>query len=124
MTELDFLIELLLNHKLVKSTKDVIQQRIKQVQHTYPSPSPLHSNPAPQPKNLYGQSPSTAAILAKNPDLIPPSPLPTPPPTPPEPVAVIAQTPATQQALAQRSAAIAQALSGAPEKGRTSPRKF
>lgn len=35
-----------------------------------------------------------------------------------------AQTPATAAALASRSNAIAQSMSGIPEKGRSSPRKF
>lgn len=110
MTELTFLIELLLNHKLPKVTKDLIAKRITEVETAFrPQQGPsVSADPAVKPT----QAASTMAILARNPDLTP------------SPVAVVAQTPATAKALADRQESIALAMSGKVEKGRTSPRKF
>lgn len=114
MTELTFLIELLLEHKLPAATRKLISERIKQVEvglsprHHSPSPAQLVVSP-----NGPVQAPSMLAIMARNPDLIPP-----------EPVAVIAQTPVAAAAMNSRATAIAASLSGKPEKDRTSPRKF
>lgn len=120
MTELSFLIDLLLNHRLQKGTKEVIQQRIKDVEAGMAMPMqvpravamPAHLSPA-----IAMQSPSTQALMAKHAAMGEP---------PPAPVKVeqIAQTPAAQAALASRQQAIAIGLSGKPAKGETSPRKF
>ncbi len=122
MTELAFLLELLLNHKLPRPTKVAVTERIKEVESKLLSPRDVRSEiPAPSqgfiPPHLIGQAPSTVAAMARHPDLAAAL-------EPPQPVAVIAQTPAAQAAVAARQEAINSALSGKVEKGRTSPRKF
>ncbi len=111
MTELSFLIELLLNHKLQKVTKDAIAERIKEAS----GPNAIQQHVPNGVRSLSPmvamQSPSTQAILDRNPDLV-------------VPIESVGQTPAAQAAIASRQQAIAQALSGKPEKGQTSPRKF
>lgn len=127
MSELDFLLELILNHKLTKATKDLIQGRIRDIQLPFTTkPIPTRVQEQPIHTTKHSQSPSTLAILARNPDLIPEGeevsiPIPS---TPPEPVKVIAQTRATAEAMQGRNSAISQALSGKPEQGRTTPRKW
>lgn len=140
MTELQFLIDLLLNHKLSKATKDLISKRIGEVEshytqpRTFPQPPPI-IRPAPITGPV--QSPSMVAKVAEfeaekaagtidilpgwektstlgGIDTI-------------QPVAIvekIAQTPLAQAAMQSRQQAIAIATSGKPEHGRTSPRKF
>ena len=105
MTELQFLIDLLLNHKLTASTKKLISERIKVVESELTTKS-QHRPMAPSS----AQAPSTQRILDEM--------------TQPEPV-----TQAAAQALQSRSAAIKKAIDsgpfgGKPEPGRTSPRKF
>ena len=84
------------------------------------------------PAHLQGQSPSTIAAMMRQQAEVP-APRPeeqaiidaqAQKPPPPSPVVVIAQTPAATAALADRQAAVAAQISGKPEKGRTSPRKF
>lgn len=117
MSELTFLLELLLNHRLQKTTKDIIIGRIKEVEQGLP----LRASPSVVSGFVHtgvsNQAPSTQAFLARNPDLIPP-------PPPPAPVEVVAQTPATVAAMNARQAMINQAISGKPEVGLSSPRKF
>ncbi len=92
MSELSFLIELLLNHKLPKGTKDAIAARIKEVESgsVRPNPQVIHNqSTGPQ------QAASTLALMAKHG---------VPNPTPlndPASVENIAQTAATAQALQQ-----------------------
>lgn len=77
MTELSFLLELLLNHRLTKPTKDLLQARIKEVESNLNSnPIPLQVNKIPttiQPikPNPNAQAPSTQAILDKEAGLTP-----------------------------------------------------
>lgn len=143
MTELTFLLDLLLNHKLPMATRVAITERVKEVEQRL-NQAPMQMVPrgtaAPVPQNLpphlVGQSPSTIAAMTRN-GFVPESPRTEGVITntvefrgiqiqPPEPqsVTVIAQTPAAMAALNDRQAAISQAISGKPEKGRTSPRKF
>ncbi len=107
MTELTFLVELLLNHRLQKPTRDAVANRIKEVEAAIaqlPPQSLLRPNPiAPV---------SSRDVAARHPELVPEAP------------AVIAHTPAASAALASRQQAIQAAMSGTVEKGRTSPRKF
>ena len=116
-TELSFLIELLLHHKLDGKTKELIQARIQEVEAGLSSRGGCGCKvtAAVQASNpiMAMQAPSTQAILARNPDLIS---------TAPVPVAEIAQTPAAMAAMASRQ----EALSGAGkiEQGRDRPRKF
>ncbi len=114
MTELTFLLELLLNHKLPKPTREAVTARVREVEQGLSAP---RMGPAPLqslgnvPAHLANQAPSTIAAMMKHPDLAPPIPIP-------------AQTPAAQAAMNARQEAINLAISGKPEKGRTSPRKF
>jgi hypothetical protein len=103
MTELGFLLELLLDDVCPKELKIKIKDRIKEVEQQL---QPIKAQ-ASRPKAT-DQAPSTQRILDEA----------------PLQVEHIAQTPAAAQALASRQAAIAQAMSNVPEKGRTSPRKF
>ncbi len=119
MTELSFLIDLLLNHKLPKATRDLVAARIKEVEgaSTNPIIRAYRDSPPPPP-----QAASTLAAMARHGDLIPAEPM---PPIPAAvPVTHIAQTPAAVAALNSRQQAINSALSGKIEKGATSPRKF
>lgn len=130
MSELSFLLDLLLNEKLSKPVKEKITQRVKDVEtlmtaqpivgpgYMGPKPVPI---PANLPPHIAGQSPSTIAkFLEHQAQGLPPV-------TSIEPIishAVVAATPQAQAAVAKRDQAIATALSGKPEPGRTSPRKF
>lgn len=94
MTELSFLLELLLNHELQKITKEAITERIKVIEQNY---TPTTHRP-------------TVA-----------SPMPTSgmPPVPPQ---AIAQTPEAAKAIADLQNMRSEALNGSP--GRTAPRKL
>jgi hypothetical protein len=126
LTELSFLIELLLNHDLPKPTKDLIASRIKDVEmrlHYQPQQAmkvtwqgPNTNTPMPQ------QAPSTLALMAKHGDIPAVNPAPEMPPI--EPVAVIAQTPATAAALNSRNEAIAASINGKVDKVTGRPRKW
>lgn len=110
MTELSFLIDLLMNHKLSKATKELVAQRIKEVESRFNSGITL-GGVVQQSRNTnpMAQSASTIAALAKQQSSIPhethdarltamngePAPV---------PVEQIAQTPATQAAMAHRQA--------------------
>ncbi len=139
MTELTFLVDLLLNHKLPKPTRDAVAARIKEVEAGIGfappqrmAPQPAMARPQNLPPHIASQSPSMQAIMLRNPDLAPvgvPSgaaieALALASPPEPQPVAIIAQTPAAVNAMNERAATIRQGMSGKPEKGRTSPRKF
>ncbi len=146
MTELTFLVDLLLNHKLPKMTRDAVAVRIKEVEANIGfalpqrmAPAPAMARPQNLPPHIASQSPSMQAIMLRNPDLVPgpggagmiekfsgdpPPPTYIVPAPEPAPVAVIAQTPAAVNAMNERAATIRQGMSGKPEKGRTSPRKF
>ena len=113
MSELSFLLDLLINHKIGKGTKDVLLARIKEIEArapivpTYAPVAQLNPSIAAAP-----QAPSTLAAMARNGFVEEKAP------------AVIAHTPAAQAAMASRQAAINSALLGKPEPGATSPRKF
>lgn len=128
MTELTFLLELLLNHKLPKSTKEAIAARIKEVEEKLSQPNmhSMHTRTAPAgfvPPHLANQAPSTIAAMMKH-EMAPPTAGPVLESVPLQTPAVIAQTPAAQAAVSARQEAINLAVSGKLEKGRTSPRKF
>ena len=124
MTELSFLLDLLLDHKLPKATREAITDRIRGFDVRHPINPITYQTPSQRPPKT-AQSPSTQRILDEmaNEGLV----------LSPEPQAIheapgmpaqIAQTPAAAIALAQRNEAIRIATSGKEEKGRTSPRKF
>ena len=128
-TELSFLVDLLLNHKLPKATKNAVAERLKAVEvGMAPIPfshRPGHapSGPVALPAALQGQAASTQAALIRqmqdsSSNQVADQSL------GPTPVAVVAQTPATQQALASRQQAIAESLAGKVDKTTGRPRKF
>ncbi len=134
MTELTFLLELLLNHKLPKPTREAVTARVREVEAQLSGPKPGQQWPMPPmpmgppmppniPPHLVGQAPSTIAAMMRHPDMG--APVVSQPAThAPAPVAQVAVTPAAQAAMSQRQESINLAISGKPEKGRTSPRKF
>lgn len=65
------------------------------------------------PPTVGNQAPSMQAVMARNPDLVPAA-----------PVAVIAQTPTTATAMADRAAAIAAAASGIADKATGGHKKY
>lgn len=111
MTELTFLIELLLNHDLPKVTKDLVASRIKEVEAYLTADRELVPRaPMRAVTNGVIQAPSTLAAMAKHGDAVT-----APPVMPPvEAVTQIAQTPATAAALGQRNAMINAAMAGSP----------
>lgn len=140
MTELSFLIDLLLNEKLSKPVKDKIAGRIREIEATprewtaQPAgmrPHPM--NPAAIPAHLAGQSASTIANFMKhNPTAVDVTPQPPaaqietpadPNEAPAQPAAVVA-SPQAAHAMAARQAAINLAISGKPAPGEKGPRKF
>lgn len=113
MSELSFLIDLLMNHKLSKPTKELIAARIKEVEslmtmtHAYlPANAKISTYLGPP------QAASTLALLEKHGPL----------PIPEIPVEQIAQTPATAAAMNDRAATMAGIKKHDPNTGR--PRKF
>lgn len=129
MTELSFLLDLLLNHKLPTATKVAVTERIREVEsRLVQSPPSRVPPPSPGfiPPHLANQAPSTIAALARHTDLdasLEQATAPTINIVAQQP-AIVAHNPATQAALNARQEAINLAVSGKPEKGRTSPRKF
>jgi hypothetical protein len=123
MTELSFLVDLLLNHRLPKATKDAVAARIKEVeQNLAPRSQAVAAPPRPLPPAVAMQSPSTQALMAKHGDIAPES-VASPAAEVTQP-AVIAQTPAAVAAINSRQAAIAASMSGNVDKVSGRPRKF
>lgn len=128
MSELSFLLDLLLNEKLSKPVKEKITQRVKDVETLmtvqptvrFTGPVPVVAPLTNLPPHIAGQSPSTIAKFMEHQAAGLP-PVTEAAPTAP---AVVAATPQALAAVAKRDQAIATALSGKPEAGRTSPRKF
>lgn len=125
-SELSFLLDLLLNQKLLSPVKKIVVERIKEVEAALSAVPPIPSPPPPRIRPLNGviQAASTQALLDRDGPL-PTSPMP-PAPAAMQPQAIPTQTaftPAAQAALEARRALIGQAVSGATERGRTQPRK-
>ncbi len=111
MTELSFLIELLLNHDLKKETKDAVAARIREVESCLSQPrnlslpinnhfSDMVNAVVSSTGNIVKQAPSTLALMAKHGD-IPPTYIPPPIESPPPPVLTEAQI-AQRQAMLGR----------------------
>lgn len=131
MTELTFLLELLLKHKLPLSTKAFVADRIKEVEGNLNARAPIHiAAPQPfvgqvKPAAVAMQAPSMQRLMEKYPDLVPgEAPKPEPIEPNPTPVAVVAQTPQTAAAMQSRAEAIAASMSGKVDKVTGRPRKF
>lgn len=133
MTELSFLVELLLNHKIQKNTKDLIAARIKEVEQEMSVRPPLSQMQMAQnrallstiPPAMANQSPSTIAAMMRHNGVQAADPMPEMPPIPePQPVAIIAQTPAAVAAMNSRAQAIAASINGKTDKATGRPRKF
>lgn len=126
MTELSFLIDLLLNHKLPKTTRDAVAERIKAVEAMGAKGYEIPAHARAVRDNLVGgvpQAPSTIAAMARH-GIFPVAQTAEELPPEPPPVAVIAQTPAAAAALASRQQAINESLSGKVDKQTGRPRKF
>ncbi len=114
MTELTFLVELLLNHKLQKATKDAVAARLKEVEASMAQRSQIFSGAMPPP----GKPVSSRDVAVRHPDLV------AAPPPEPEPVVNIAQTPAASAAMASRQQAINESLAGKIDKTTGRPKKW
>jgi hypothetical protein len=148
MTELGFLLTLLIDHKLPKVTREAVASRLKEVEgklahQVQPQAAPYRVQAAPTPPaqipaHLVGQSASTIAAMMRHEAAGNPAIQPAPLVVENEAIpvvpaamqpAVIAQTPAAQAAMNERNQVIAAAtlggpFTGKPSGGRTSPRKF
>lgn len=114
MTELTFLLELFMNHKLGKNTRQLIAERIREVEEQINmSPKIGQTYSAPQSN----QVPSTATALARQAQIESAPPL-----TPPQVNMMIGQTVAASAAMTSRQQAISEAISGQMKSDR--PRKF
>lgn len=108
MTELQWLIKLLTQHKLSPALKDLFIERIGEVEASLSRPAPVRapiitsSQQAPSTQRLLDQMAQDTGVS----------------------VPFVAQTVQAAEALKSRELAIKQAASGKPEPGRTSPRKF
>jgi hypothetical protein len=105
LSELVWLIDLLLNHKISRTVRAHVANRIGEIQ-----TGPSMTLPKPQVVNGSLQAPSTIALMEKH-----------------EPV--INATPQTAKAMLDRQEAINKSINSnaftlKPEPGRTSPRKF
>ena len=96
MSELSFLISLILNEKLPLELKQLIADRIQAVEQGMGRSQILFPNQLPPVTQVQNVAP----------------------------IQNVAQTPAAAAALASRQQAISMAASDKPEPGRTSPRKF
>lgn len=136
MTELSFLIDLLINPRDPEKLKKDLADRIKTVEenltranHTtgYIATSSTTGYVTTSPTSGYvattnAQAPSTLAAMARHERLPPPAAV--PPAPAPLPVEQIAQTAATAQAMQSRQDAIAASLAGKVDKVNGRPRKF
>lgn len=139
MTELSFLIELLLNHDLPKATKELIAERIKEVEAIIFLVAPGSSHAVAQQRFAQNQivqqgipqarqAQSTLDAMARHGDVGYTAPIihaqQLPPEMPPVPVEQIAHTPAAAAAMNSRHQAIAEAIAGKVNKETGRPRKW
>lgn len=122
-SELSFLIDLLMNHKLSKTTKELVAQRIKEVEGRISSGMTL-GGVVQQSRNTNPmvQSASTLAALAKHGLPIPE--VSTTPEPAPVPVEQIAQTPETQAAMARRQQSMLETQRRPADPATGRPRKW
>ncbi len=113
MSELSFLLDLMFNHKLPKSARDLVMARVKEVELGQRMIVAVDNGPnyrAPPPS-----APSSRDVAQRHPDLVPVA---------AQPVAVIAQTPQAVAAMNSRQIAINESLAGKVDKTSGRPRKF
>ena len=116
MSELSFLIDLFMNHKLSRDTKLAIAARIKEVEARLPVGQAIQ-RPLPHIPNSTNQSASTIALMEKHAEMNPMAPQ-----IPAVPIEAVAQTPLAQQAMLDRQRKILGA--GKIDKGLERPPKF
>lgn len=126
-SELSFLLDLLLHQRMPLPIKELVAARIKEVEIALNAPTPVgeldgftYKSPGylAKERQVSIQAASTQAILDRNPDLAAKA------QQTYVPVEVIAQTPAAVAAINSRQQIMAEAMSGKPGKGETSPKKF
>ncbi len=123
MTELDFLIDILLNHKLPKATKDLVAERIKEVG-ARAELAPRRMT-APTKQEIFDRSRIVDQVsYGEVPGMIDPIIGPTAVTTPYIPLQEIAKTQMAASAIASREQAIAESISGKIDKVTGRPRKF
>ena len=114
MTELSFLIDLLLNQKMPPKTRQLVADRIREIEQMAGANKLINATPAANVIiNGAPQAPSTVAAMMRHgnvPEANAVTNAVTPPPA--EPVAVIAQTSAAAEALAKREQMIGAAIAG------------
>lgn len=114
MTELSFLVDLLVNHKLSAPIKKLVADRIKDVESNQvlnTAHIPNHKSQIAMPQVIHGavQAPSMAAKIAEMEQV---------------PQSAIVVSPIAAQAIAQRAELMRKATSGKPDKGAEAPNKF
>lgn len=120
MTELSFMIELLLNHKLPKVTKELIVARIKEIEEKIEyKPAGATVMPVTHQSGPV-QAASTLALMAKHGEI----PMQGQVVDVPAPPVQAAQNPVTAAAMQARQESIAAALSGKVDKVSGRPRKW
>lgn len=125
VSELSFLIDLLINPRSLEQLKKDLAERIKQVEENFtnsPSiPGWVRSNPNPLANKINTQAPSTIAALARHGEFTHAMP---PVPEAVVPVEQIAQTPQTAAAMQSRQIAIAESIAGKVDKVTGRPKKW
>lgn len=115
-SEIQFLLKILLEHKISPEVKKMFLARIGEVEQSLrakPQGTIQAAGAYPHPMNMIAQSPSTVAAMMKHAEPIAMA-LPEP----------LVNTQAAANALVKRQQAIFSAGIEKPEPGRTSPRKF
>lgn len=126
MTELSWLLDLLLKHELDDKTKKHVAKRISAVEKML-STTTVVKHIKPNTTNVVNgaqQSPSTLAAMARHEQgiqILPPIPSSAQVETQP---GLVVASPAAAQAMQARQIAVNNSINGVTEKGRTSPRKF
>lgn len=116
-SEISFLLDLILDEELSPAVQKLCRRRIRDLESNVVS-RPIVATQTPIRVNTGAvQAPSTQRLLDEMASQ-------TGAPVPIEPVTHIAQTAQAAAAMAARQSAINIAISGKPEAGRTSPRKF
>jgi hypothetical protein len=130
VSELSFLLDLLLNEKLSKSVKEKLTARVKEIETTVAA-QPINTvnfrgvQNVPPERVINGavQSPSTIAAMQRQAQMEAMGPGDAQEVSQHQEGQLIA-SPGAAAAIASRNQALAEAMSGKPAPGRTSPKKF